>query len=135
MENTTFKNVKELVEFIEGSDQKSYKKEVLLTALNTIPTRKASGERRGQLAGLTLDQMTDEQLKREIVNANSVLYKATQRGAAADTIERNQARVDAALEEKTKRAPEVEEDTVEAEKKAIADGEEIYNNQELSDEI
>ena len=44
--------------------------------------------------------MTDEQLKREIINANSVLYKAKQRGASEETIAANQARVDAAKAEK-----------------------------------
>ena len=58
---------------------------------------------RGQLAGLTLEEMTDEQLKREIINANSVLYKAKQRGAAEETIAANQARVDAAQAEQAKR--------------------------------
>lgn len=77
---------------------------------------------RGQLAGLTLDEMTDEQLKREIINANSVLYKAKQRGASEETIAANQARVDAAIAERTKRqgvkAP-VEAENVEA---ALAEG-------------
>lgn len=59
---------------------------------------------RGQLAGIALVDMTDEQLKREIINAKSVLYKAKQRGAAEETIAANQARVDAALAEKAKRA-------------------------------
>jgi len=61
-------------------------------------------KQRGQLAGLTLEEMTDEQLKRELVNAKSVLYKAKQRGASEETIEANQARVDAALAEKAGRA-------------------------------
>lgn len=60
---------------------------------------------RGQLAGIALEDMTDEQLKREIINANSVLYKAKQRGASEDTIAANQARVDAAKAEKAKRTP------------------------------
>jgi hypothetical protein len=58
---------------------------------------------RGQLAGIALVDMTDEQLKREIINANSVLYKAKQRGADQKTIDANQARVDAAKAEKAKR--------------------------------
>ena len=66
---------------------------------------------RGQLAGLTLDEMTDDQLKREIINAKSVLYKAKQRGAVDETIAANQARVDAALAEKAKRAPVVAQAT------------------------
>lgn len=58
---------------------------------------------RGQLHGIALEDMTDEQLKREIINANSVLYKAKQRGASEETIAANQARVDAAKAEKAKR--------------------------------
>lgn len=72
---------------------------------------------RGQLAGIALEDMTDEQLKREIINANSVLYKAKQRGASEETIAMNQARVDAAKAEKAKRTPapavaETEEESV-----------------------
>lgn len=62
---------------------------------------------RGQLAGIALEDMTDDQLKREIINANSVLYKAKQRGAADEVIAANQARVDAAKAEKAKRQPVV----------------------------
>lgn len=50
---------------------------------------------RGQLAGIALEDMTIEQLKREKINASSVLYKAKQRGASDETIAKNQARVDA----------------------------------------
>ena len=64
---------------------------------------------RGQLAGIALEDMTDDQLKREIINANSVLYKAKQRGASEEVIAANQARVDAAKAEKAKRTPVVEE--------------------------
>lgn len=60
---------------------------------------------RGQLAGISLEDMTDDQLKREIINANSVLYKAKQRGAAEEIIAKNQARVDAAKAEQAKRQP------------------------------
>lgn len=60
---------------------------------------------RGQLAGIALADMTDEQLKRELINANSVLYKAKQRGASEEVIAANQARVDAAKAEKDKRHP------------------------------
>ena len=60
---------------------------------------------RGQLAGIAIEDMTDEQLKREIINAKSVLYKAKQRGASDETIAANQARVDAAEAEKAKRQP------------------------------
>lgn len=63
---------------------------------------------RGQLAGIALEDMTDEQLKRELINANSVLYKAKQRGASEEIIAANQARVDAAKAEKAKRHPVAE---------------------------
>jgi len=43
-----------------------------------------------------IEEMTKEELKREITNANSVLYKATKRGADQEIIDRNQARLDAA---------------------------------------
>ena len=63
---------------------------------------------RGQLAGIALADMTDEQLKREIINASSVLYKAKQRGASEEVIKANQARLDAAKAEKANRAPTVD---------------------------
>jgi hypothetical protein len=68
----------------------------------------AAEKRRGQLYGIELADMTDEQLKREIINAGSVLYKAKQRGASEEIIAKNQARLDAAKAEKAKRAPVVE---------------------------
>ena len=68
-----------------------------------VEVPKAERKLRGQLAGIALADMTEEQLKREIINANSVLYKAIQRGAAAETIAANQARVDAAKAEKDTR--------------------------------
>ena len=79
---------------------------------------------RGQLAGIALEDMTDDQLKREIINANSVLYKAKQRGASEEVIAANQARVDAAKAEKAKRQPAVAEaPVVEDEVYADADNE------------
>lgn len=91
---------------------------------------------RGQLAGLTLEEMTDEQLKREIINANSVLYKAKQRGAAEETIAANQARVDAAIAERTKRQgiktpANVEAENVEA---ALADAPAETANPDINEE-
>ena len=65
-------------------------------------------KRRGQLYGIELADMTDEQLKREIINAGSVLYKAKQRGASEEIIAKNQARLDAAKAEKAKRHPVAE---------------------------
>jgi hypothetical protein len=61
---------------------------------------------RGQLAGIAVPDMTDEQLKREIINSSSVLYKAKQRGADQKTIDANQIRVDTAKAEKAKRDAE-----------------------------
>lgn len=78
-------------------------------------------KRRGQLYGIALEDMTDEQLKREIINANSVLYKAKQRGAAEDIIAKNQARLDAAKAEKAKRHP-----VVEAAEEATAEDDGVY---------
>lgn len=100
-----FKSVSELIEFLELN---TMSQEEIVDALKSISASKStSGQRRGQLAGLTVEEMSDEQLKREIINANSVLYKAKQRGASDDTIAKNQARVDAAQAEKAKRTPEV----------------------------
>lgn len=69
--------------------------------------------KRGQLAGIELVDMTDDQLSREIINASSVLAKAKARGASEETIAKNQARLDAAKEERAKRkvdnAPDVED--------------------------
>lgn len=78
-------------------------------------------QRRGQLAGLDLEAMTDEQLKREIINAKSVLYKAQKRGASQETILNNQARVDAAMAEKAKRTLAAVEQTVYAENTEAAE--------------
>lgn len=85
---------------------------------------------RGQLAGITLEDMTDEQLKRELINANSVLYKAKQRGASEEIIAANQARVDAAKAEKAKRTgtpAESEAPNVEAAMEGATEGEGVYD--------
>lgn len=58
---------------------------------------------RGVLNGIALEDMTDEQLKREITNSKSVLYKATKREADQEVIDKAQTRVDAAMAEKAKR--------------------------------
>lgn len=84
----------------------------------------ATEKRRGQLYGIAIEDMTDEQLKREIINANSVLYKAKQRGASAETIAMNQARVDAAKAEKAKRHPVVEETEAEGVAEALTETDE-----------
>jgi len=69
----------------------------------TITIERPEPQRRGVLTGIPLEEMTDEQLKIEIRNAKSVLYKAIKRNAPTETILNNQARVDAALAEKAKR--------------------------------
>lgn len=85
---------------------------------------------RGQLHGIALEDMTDDQLKREIINANSVLYKAKQRGAAEEIIAANQARVDAAKAEKVKRAPVATEVAAEGVEEALG-----AINEETAEEI
>ena len=80
----------------------------------TILIERPAPQRRGQLAGLSLEDMTDEQIKREIINSKSVLYKATHRGASEETIAKNQARVDAVMAEKAKRQPVPKEAAPEA---------------------
>jgi hypothetical protein len=117
----TFKTVSEFIAHLESNKMSQ---EEIVANLKELTTRRTSGQRRGQLAGLTVDQMSDEQLKREIINANSVLYKAKQRNAAAETIEKNQARVDAALAEKAKRQPEAPAAEVTTE----ATTDEVYNS-------
>lgn len=80
-------------------------------------------KRRGQLAGIALGDMTDDQLKREIINANSVLYKAKQRGASDEIIAKNQARLDAAKAEKELRKPAVVPDEAEVAAETETDAE------------
>lgn len=63
----------------------------------------AVARKRGQLAGIEIVDMTDEQLSREIINASSVLAKAKARGASEETIAKNQARLDAAKAERANR--------------------------------
>lgn len=54
------------------------------------------GGRRAQREVKPIEEMTKEELKREIINAGSVLYKAQKRGAAEEIIQKNQERLDAA---------------------------------------
>lgn len=93
----------------------------------------AEKKSRGQLAGIALEDMTDDQLKRELINANSVLYKATQRGSSAEVIAANQARVDAAKAEKAKRVG-VTETVVAPELEATMEGNESVDA-EVAEEI
>ena len=66
------------------------------------PERK-TGTRRGQLAGIALKDMTNEQLKIEIINASSVLSKAKARNSSADVIAAAEDRVAAAKAERDAR--------------------------------
>lgn len=126
MSEVQFSTVSQFVQFLEESPDATLDKAYVVETLKEISNRPASsGQRRGQLAGLTLEDMSDEQLKREIINAKSVHYKAVQRGASAETIEKNQARVDAALAEKARRTPEapvVEEVATEGSEEVYAEG-------------
>ncbi len=92
-------------------------------------------KQRGQLAGIALVDMTDEQLKRELVNANSVLYKAKQRGASEETIAANQARVDAANAEKAKRAGTKTDESVAPNVESALEGEAESTDAETATEI
>jgi len=87
---------------------------------------------RGILAGLTVEEMTDDQLKREIINASSVLYKAKQRGANEEIIAANEVRLAAAKAEKEKRTPV----KVVVEEGPVADvlAEDVYN-EDITTEI
>lgn len=109
MTEVKIETLTEVIEHLEGIEGDTVNKEETVELLKGVTKLRKKGQRRGQLAGLTLDQMDDEQLKREIINAKSVLYKAVQRGAAEETIAKNQERVDAAMEEKAKRTPVAEE--------------------------
>lgn len=126
-----FKTVSQFVEYLQNQEGDTVDKQFVIDTLGAISTRKPSGQRRGQLAGLSLEDMTDEQLKREIINAKSVHYKAVQRGASEETIEKNQARVDAALAEKARR-----EQVNGANTEAAADTEEVsVYNEEVAAEL
>lgn len=54
------------------------------------------GGRRAKHDSKPIDEMTKEELKREIINAGSVLYKAKKRGAAEEIIQKSQERLDTA---------------------------------------
>lgn len=60
-----------------------------------VEAPKMQKQPRGCLAGIPLEEMTYEQLKREKINAGSVLYKAKKRNAPEETIAQNQERFDA----------------------------------------
>lgn len=84
---------------------------------------------RGCLAGIPLEEMTYEQLKREKINAGSVLYKAKKRNAPAETIAQNQERFDAVVallaEKRAEIKAEKEAAKAEAAEAAEADAEAV----------
>ena len=63
------------------------------------------GGRRTQHDTKPIDEMTKEELKREIINAGSVLYKSQKRGAAEEIIQKNKERLDAARALMTEKFP------------------------------
>jgi len=84
------------------------KEKPVYTKENPCPTcgwykKTGGGGPRGPKNTKPVDQMTDEELSREIINASSVLYKAKQRNADAETIKANDERVTRAKAEKEKR--------------------------------
>lgn len=128
-EKVTYQTVSQFINHLQESGVETVEVSELVETVKEILSNPATAaNRRGQLAGLSLEEMTDEQLKREIINAKSVLYKAQQREASIETIEKNQARVDAAMEEKAKRAPVKEEA---AEEETAAEDEAVYTDTEI----
>lgn len=132
-EKQQFKTVSEFVAHLEGMHDNHVGRTYVIETLKEITVRPSNGTRRGQLAGLALEDMDDEQLKREIINSKSVLYKAQQRGASPETIEKNQARVDAAMAEKAKRTPVAETPATDA-VEGTDTAEAVYND-EVANEL
>lgn len=129
-----FKTVSEYVNHLEESGQDTVAVSDVVSTIKEIQARPVNTTRRGKLAGIDLADMTDEELKREIINSKSVLYKAQKREASPETIEQNQARVDAAIAEKDKRTPAKEEVSGDADapaEDADASNEDIYANEEI----
>lgn len=87
-------SIGQLIEHLKGLGEASVPAAEVASVLESIQSR-PKAQRRGQLAGIPLEEMTLEQLKREKINASSVLYKAIKRGASPETIAKNQARLDA----------------------------------------
>lgn len=98
----------ELVENVEGTEVVEVKDTITVVCPHcnnelAVEIPKTPAHRRGQLAGLSIEEMSDEQLKREKINAASVHYKATKRGAVAETIQKTKERLDAVNAEIEKR--------------------------------
>ena len=92
-----------------------------------VEVPKATKTPREPKVTIPVEDMTDEQLKKECINANSVLYKAKQRGATEEVIAAAQARADkAAAERATRKA------LAKAEKEA--DKEEVETTEGVSEE-
>lgn len=94
----------------EAAEGTTYTKEEILAAITNIKDNK--GKNRGALAGIAVEDMDLDQVKIELRNANSVLYKAKKRDADAELISQHEARVEKAkarLNELKPAAPAKEE--------------------------
>lgn len=86
---------------VAGTEQKKHNHtaEVTCPHCNTVfEVEIPAAQRRGVLVGIALEDMTIEQLKREKVNAHSVLYKGIKRNCSPELVARNQARLNAVKE-------------------------------------
>lgn len=105
METTVFASVAAFVAHLKESGQDAVPTAYVIEQLEAIKPASKSGQRRGVLAGKSLEDMSVEELKREKINAGSVHYKAVQRGAAQETIDKNKARLDAVIARLAELAP------------------------------
>ncbi len=99
-----------------------------------VEVPKMQKQPRGCLAGIPLEEMTYEQLKREKINAGSVLYKAKKRNAPEETIAQNQERFDAVVAMLAEKRAEIKAEK-EAAKAAEADAESVYAGEEDNGDI
>ncbi|MNG92703.1 hypothetical protein D3C79_516440 [compost metagenome] len=93
----------------EAAEDATFTKEEVLAAITNIKENK--GKNRGTLAGVSVSEMNLEQIKQELRNANSVLYKAKKRGASAELIAQHEERVEAAKARKAELDPKPEVST------------------------
>ena len=101
-----------------------------------VEVPKMQKQPRGCLAGIPLEEMTYEQLKREKINAGSVLYKAKKRNAPEETIAQNQERFDAVVAMLAEKRAEIKADKEAAKAaEAEADAESVYAGEEDNGDI
>lgn len=108
----------------EAAEDATFTKEEVLAAITNIKENK--GKNRGTLAGVSVSEMNLEQIKQELRNANSVLYKAKKRGASAELIAQHEERVEAAKARKAELdpKPEVSTEGVDGNAETLPGGEE-----------